>query len=316
MTSDLDTTINVYAKELTEPWLFDDLKIRFSSASVPGLSVISSSEPVEDADCWVAIRTAEAVASPDKRKTVSCIHDLYEHDGIYEHGGMRRVVEDVGGLVLCHPTQRDILENHHIRLEGKVILERPIGSLSAFKPRKTLSDKFTIGWVGRNFWRKRIEWFLEAMRLLAMQTRDFRVVLAGLDLEETAESLRGLGIECACYPRASTPIERYPAIYGEMDCLAITSMTEAGPLTLFEALSCGVPVVSTPVGWAPLLARRVPDSLRIARSAASISEEIAKLIPERRRHFDRRMEMSRLMGHWTMESWIDDVLNLAASLAA
>ena len=33
-----------------------------------------------------------------------------------------------------------------------------------------------------------------------------------------------------------------------MDFLAIASSTETGPLVLYQALACGIPVISTPVG--------------------------------------------------------------------
>lgn len=38
-----------------------------------------------------------------------------------------------------------------------------------------------------------------------------------------------------------------------LDVLVIASTTETGPLVLMQALACGVPVISTPVGWAPQL---------------------------------------------------------------
>lgn len=38
-----------------------------------------------------------------------------------------------------------------------------------------------------------------------------------------------------------------------LDVLVIASTTETGPLVLMQALACGIPVISTPVGWAPQL---------------------------------------------------------------
>lgn len=38
-----------------------------------------------------------------------------------------------------------------------------------------------------------------------------------------------------------------------LDVLVIASTTETGPLVLMQALACGVPVIGTPVGWAPQL---------------------------------------------------------------
>jgi glycosyltransferase involved in cell wall biosynthesis len=42
------------------------------------------------------------------------------------------------------------------------------------------------------------------------------------------------------------------ALLNALDVLVVASTTETGPLVLFDALACGVPVISTPVGWAPV----------------------------------------------------------------
>jgi glycosyltransferase involved in cell wall biosynthesis len=44
-----------------------------------------------------------------------------------------------------------------------------------------------------------------------------------------------------------------PAVLNALDLLVVASTTETGPLVLLEALACGVPAVSTPVGRAPEL---------------------------------------------------------------
>lgn len=48
-----------------------------------------------------------------------------------------------------------------------------------------------------------------------------------------------------------------PAQYESLDVYLCLSRLEGGPMTVFEAIACGVPVVSTPVG-------RIPDSLTSA----------------------------------------------------
>lgn len=43
----------------------------------------------------------------------------------------------------------------------------------------------------------------------------------------------------------------YPAFYEGLDYLLIPSLWEGGPMSLIEALACGLPVITAEVGWVP-----------------------------------------------------------------
>jgi len=60
---------------------------------------------------------------------------------------------------------------------------------------------------------------------------------------------------------ANEPYERMPDYLNASDALLVTSRWESGPMTVKEALACGVPVVSRPVGFAP----NVLDDVRHCR---------------------------------------------------
>jgi glycosyltransferase involved in cell wall biosynthesis len=303
--------INIYAEN--RGWLFEDLKQHFKNLKpVNGFEVFVSDQPLDQADVWVALRTKEAVAAPDIRRTVVCVHDLLCDDGMYQRNGSRRGVCEAGALVLCHPEQRRILIEAGISLERTQILERPIGALKLFTPRQHNPDVFTVGWVGRAHPRKRWEWFVEAIR-----QSDHRpeVVLIGSGLGEAARSLHESGVNCCLYDRSEHPISNYPRLYQGLDCLVITSSTEAGPITLFEALATGLPVVSTPVGWAPYFSGQASRYVRLAGSPREIASHLKDLRDEREEMFERRFEIAELVSEWTLESWLRDVVKLAGALA-
>jgi glycosyltransferase involved in cell wall biosynthesis len=304
--------VNVFARDLG--WLFEDMKQHFLRAGVPGVSVVASEEPCLDVDAWVALRTREARASPVPGRTAVCIHDLFDEPGLYAPDGDRGGVHGAGGIVLCHPHQRRLLMAADVRLDRAHILERPIGALTSFAPADRRNERFTIGWVGRDHWRKRLDWFVEAVDRFARGRTDFDVVLIGSGLERATRDLQQLGIDARYYPRELYPIEAYPRLYRLLDVLVITSQTEAGPLTLFEALASGLAIVATPVGWAPWFSRRAPRSVRIATTPAEIGEQIGQVEADRDALFEDRHGVAAMVGDWSLEGWVRDVVRLAASL--
>jgi glycosyltransferase involved in cell wall biosynthesis len=243
------------------------------------------------------------------------MHDLFDDPGLYASGGARHGIHGAGAFVLCHPLQRPLLEAAGVPLHRTTVLERPIGALSWFSPAEQRGTRFTIGWVGRNHRRKRLDWFVEAVTRFGGRRTGFDVVLVGLGLEEAARELGRRGIAVRCYPRERYPIEDYPGLYHQLDVLVITSITEAGPLTLFEALASGLAVVSTPVGWAPSLSERAPRAVRIAETPEEIADSLMQVEADREALFEDRHRIAALMDDWSLEGWLHDVVRLAVGLS-
>jgi glycosyltransferase involved in cell wall biosynthesis len=307
------TKINVYAEN--RGWLFEDLKQHFLELNGQNDLVVSvSDQPELTADAWVALRTKEGAASPDLRRTVICVHDLFCEPGIYDYGGSRQSVRSAGGLVFSHPDQRTILSQAGISFERTRVLERPLGALSIFTPRQRETECFSVGWVGRNHSRKRLEWFIQAIQQLRQIPAELRISLIGRGLSEAAASLRESGLNCTLYEKQWHSIAQYPQLYQDLDCVVITSSTEAGPLPLFEALATGVPVVSTPVGWAPYFSQRAPRYVRLADSPDEITARLRQLRVEQQEMFKSRYEIAALVKGWSLETWLSLVLDLATSL--
>ena len=93
-----------------------------------------------------------------------------------------------------------------------------------FKPQPQPHDEFTIGWVGRP-----------------------DIPLKRYDLAEKVAGIVGCKLKIASFEQR-IPHELMPGFYNSIDVLLVTSETEAHPLPVYEALSCGVPVVTTDVG--------------------------------------------------------------------
>lgn len=234
--------VNAYAAP--RGWLFADLLRHLSRAGA-----VASDAPLPDADAWICVRTDEWRLSPDVRRTVVQIHDMWDHDW----------PADVGALSRCHPDQCPA--EYIAGLGSRAVPVRPMGALRAFTPREKLAERFTVGWVGRPHARSG-ELFrhpaplIEALGAVDQATRrDWRVILVGEGLEASREAVENLGISCLYVPRSTYGIEDYPRIYHEIDVLVVTSRVEAGPMPLFEAIASGVSVCSTSCGWAPIWTR-------------------------------------------------------------
>jgi glycosyltransferase involved in cell wall biosynthesis len=115
-----------------------------------------------------------------------------------------------------------------------------------------------IGFVGRVVAIKDVETFLRACRLVADELPEAELAVVGpLDHEpeyagacvELAESL---GLADRIRFTGETDVAPW---YRRLDVVALTSVSEAQPLVLLEAMAAGVPVVATAVGGCPELVR-------------------------------------------------------------
>ncbi len=290
--------INVFASD--RGWLFEDLKQYFWRA---GAEI--SEQPINTADAWIAIRTDEAHLTPDPKRTIVCVHDLWRHSPLTAYGG----------LILVHPEQRCWAGSN------QTFMMRPIGALRAFTLRTALSPEFTVGWVGRdtrvgNSDNKRVDLFTDAMLRLWCKAPDVLAVMLGANLGRRAVELKHAGVPVRCLNREvhmqnDWPIEAYPAVYRTFDALVITSEFEAGPLCLFEALATGVPVVSTLCGWASKLIREGENGYIVPADHASIEDALSRIYTHRDRWLERREDIRKSMGGWWLEDWISDCLQFA-----
>ncbi len=109
--------------------------------------------------------------------------------------------------------------------------------------------EFHAGWVGRISAEKGLDVFLRALADPRLQ--GVRAVVVGEGREgDACESLaRSLGVSdrvtwCGMVPEAGRLVRAF-------DAFVLSSRTEGTPITLFEAMAAGVPVVASAVGGVP-----------------------------------------------------------------
>jgi glycosyltransferase involved in cell wall biosynthesis len=280
--------INPYCQDYG--WLFEDFKEQFEQVRLPDIKVVSSEDPLPDADAWICIRTDEAAASPDLAKTVVQIHDFWEHPGI---NGSKKL----GALVFTHDEQVNL---HDLQWSTRSLV-RPIGARRLFTLRESMPAELTVGWVGREIVRrgkpqKRPNLFVDAVRHARQMANGLKIEarMYGPDLQAYAEKI---GADLWEGPRNSDLRDFYHSI----DLLVVTSEPEPGPLSVWEALACGVPVICGHHAG-PFIFN------------GEITRWIKALGPDRVSFFQERADIRRSM-IWWQEDWLEENVRIAASLA-
>jgi glycosyltransferase involved in cell wall biosynthesis len=107
-----------------------------------------------------------------------------------------------------------------------------------------------------------------------------------LDLAQAAMAeLQRRGTAAHLLVAESVPADDMPSYYQACDCLLMTSDTEGSPNCVKEALACGTPVVSVPVGDVPEIVTRPEQGRIVERTPAALAEGIeAMLQSPRARH--------------------------------
>lgn len=312
--------INVVAEN--KGWLFESWKQALAATAHPGYRVAASQKPLPQADAWVFLRASEAVRSPDPMRSVVQVHDLCE-PALYRPGGAREAVARCAGIALTHPDQAELLRDAGITLSLRRWSVQPVGWRDP--PADPVVDRDAddvplLAWVGRRASLdgrdvSGLDDFIAAVRALR---RPLRVRLVGERLDAVAAGLRREGIDCRALGLAHCPLARCAEWIARFDAVAITTRADSGPWPLFDAVRAGVPVVATPVGWAPRLLSDgefgvlVDDASALAAGIEAVLDRSGARAHPRGR---RDASDARLAGQG-FDAWAGGSLRLAAELAS
>jgi len=77
--------------------------------------------------------------------------------------------------------------------------------------------------------------------------KNFKFLITGKGWEGVVDLYRKNNIEVEY--RTDESYDKYPELYSRIDYLLIPSLWEAGPMSVIEGLGCGIPIISSDVGW-------------------------------------------------------------------
>lgn len=201
---------------------------------------------------WLYDRTYWIKHFYPKCPIVDTLHILeYNYAGGYPHEGVAHDATIDLHHVISPQLERWFVDSQGVDPER--VVDAPLVQLTttkaaaSIKPRAS-SSTLTIAFVGRIARQKRPESFALLARKLARSPHSYKVIMHGTgELDIMLEKLISrLGIKDAIERRS----EKVPVseTYRDADVLVVSSVNEGITLTTMEAISNGVPVISTDVG--------------------------------------------------------------------
>jgi colanic acid/amylovoran biosynthesis glycosyltransferase len=148
-------------------------------------------------------------------------------------------------------------------------------------------------YVGRLALEKGLPVLFQSLRILVTRGYDFELTLAGdgHDRRALEELARQLGIYAHLNFAGYIDQERVREYLRQSDIFILPSFAEGVPVSLMEAMDCGVPVLSTYVGGIAELVESERTGLLVpAGDSAALSESIARYFDD----FELRQRVSRL----------------------
>jgi len=125
--------------------------------------------------------------------------------------------------------------------------------------------------------RKGLQYLLEAMPKI-QQNYDVKLKVVGIGPKEKKfKSLAGSNVEFL----GGVWNEVMPSLYQQSDIFILPSQNEGVPVSILEAMSCGVPVIATYVGGIPEIIEHRETGFLIYPRPEYIASAVSKLLDDR-----------------------------------
>lgn len=141
------------------------------------------------------------------------------------------------------------------------------------------ADEKIIMYVGRLEIEKDLGFLIETLRIVARHMPGARLVLVGdgRDRQRLEEIAKDMSPRQVLFLGAQKP-ERVPELLNCADVLVLCSLFEGSPTTVKEALACGVPVVTTPVGDVAQVVKDNINGLVVFKDSEKFSQAIIDIL--------------------------------------
>ena len=170
------------------------------------------------------------------------LNNLYKHT-------FSRVTFHIADHIICYTAiEKENIEKLGIDPRKILVIHNGVDTI-LFTPKNSeqTTDKKQILWVGRFVPGKGVEYLIEAFSHVLIKSPGSRLVLVGVGPEKPAikERIQKLHLQSSVTLIDYLDNEELPGIYTDSDVFVLPSLMEGVPRTILEAMSCGVPVVTT-----------------------------------------------------------------------
>ncbi len=159
----------------------------------------------------------------------------------------------------------------------------------AFNPKKgggSVRKEFGIGDSplilsnGRLVTQKGFNYLLEAFAKLKKKERDAKLLIIGKGplKEQLLEQARGLKISDSFFITTGIPEADLPCYYNAADLFVLPSLYEPSAVVLYEALSCGKPIIATNIGGSPEIVSKDCGFIVPLRDPTALCEKMEGLL--------------------------------------
>jgi len=206
--------------------------------------------------------------------------DVY-NPWIFKNIVSKLVLRNADAIIALTEDMKKRIQNIHDRsvfvIPNGVDLER-FGELPQEIPDKEskLTDEKVIIFIGTLRPVKGVRYLIEAMRMIAEGYKRTRLLLVG-DGEERGyleKLVNKMGLEDCVSFIGRVPHERALTYMVTSDVFVLPSLSEGFPMTILEAMACGLPIVATRIGG-------LPEVIEDGRSGFLVEPENPKEIAER-----------------------------------
>jgi glycosyltransferase involved in cell wall biosynthesis len=202
------------------------------------------------------------------------------YDTVHPRRSSYDLLEAFEGVVTTGMTTANV--RAQVDLE-RVVQINPGVDTARFAPSdesETTPDTPELLYVGRFVPAKNLDRLLDLFAALR-EHRDVELTMVGDGplRDELEEKASRLGVAESVSFEGYVENAALPAVYRRADVFVLTSRADNHPITILEAMSCGIPVVAPRVGWIPNLIAHEDDGLIYDRTAPSEpAESVERLL--------------------------------------